>query len=108
MEYQWYTNGIPNSTTWYTKWYTIHAAMLLTLALLPLLATVATAATTTAVAALRRRLRRLQLEVIPPNSHMVSAHFTCGSNVGERRVGWVKEYPLTAGWTHNERIADPT
>ena len=83
--------------------------MLLTLGLLPPLVTVATAATaatTTAAAALRRRLRRLLLEVIPPNSHMVSAHFTCGSNVGERRVGWVRFHPLTAGWTHNERIAD--
>ena len=86
--------------------YTIQTAVLLILGLLPPLVTAATAATTTTTAG--AALRRLQLEVIPPNSHMVSAHFTCGSNVGERRVGWVKEYPLTAGWTHNERIADPT
>ena len=64
--------------------YTIHAAVLLFLGLLPPLVTAATAATTTTAGA---ALRRLQLEVIPPNSHMVSAHFTCGSNVGERRVG---------------------
>ena len=83
--------------------YTIQTAVLLILGLLPPLVTAATTTTTAGAA-----LRRLQLEVIPPNSHMVSAHFTCGSNVGERRVGWVKEYPLTAGWTHNERIADPT